>query len=465
MDLVAIGNYIKDIEEKHVDSIMGLRFLGFNVWRIYRNVICARMYSKNFQQTVQNKKQAVFYDLRKVAKTFRSSKNRVFIRTTTHLYNSFKDGIWYSNRTAVLKESTGDDAFIFSQVGTDKDKERKKGKLFPQVDLPSNFIRFYAGILKYLLFPVIIPIAICHLMILRRFENFSFKEIAGLLSVFVAEIGLYYCYYAFAKPREVIFLFASYGCEGEIAALKKLNVRILEYQHGNIYPEHFGYNINRVLKKIKGELLLPDKFMTYGEYWRQILLKSDFWDEADIITVGHSEFIDVEEVTIDTKGRIPVLVSSQPGYGSLLREFITNYLEKSLYKDDYYWIIRLHPRENDSEWYDFTDKNDLVEVSHSTTYSLLKFVDVHLVGSSFSLFEALYFGVTNYILSNDLLEVCDSEMFNNRVGTVITAGYLDKFSRKAMVYGKDFFKPLNKEELLSVFSEESPWENTVEMVS
>ena len=439
MDLVAIGNYISNLESKNIKYIKKLSFLGFNLWKVYRNYFCGLHYAK--LQTKNKSSQFINKNIFSIFKFAKTSKNAIFLRVTSASYNVKKDDLFYSKRIYILKEAIENQGYKCKLVGSVS--VEKKDALVPKIDcILDSLINFYAFKMRYIVVFFLFFSSLKHYMLLKNMEKISFKQVLSLQSLFLSKFVLYYIFYKLTYPKKVLFTFASYGCEAEIAALKSLQIEVLEYQHGHIYPEHYGYNYHKALKPLKGKLLIPDKFFVYGKYWKEVLLKLNFFDDREIVVSGNPNFENIESLKINANGKIPILVCSQPNSAHLFMKFCENYMKNSSFKDKYFFIIKLHPREVLGEWKDFVEKRKNIEISNEDTYVLLKAVDIQLTGSSTTLYEALYFNVSNYIILNDL-KINESENFDKNLGIIIDVNWSDEFVRFDKIDGKRYFDKFN----------------------
>ncbi len=436
MDLVAIGKYISKLESNNIEHIKKLNFLGFNLWKVYRNYFCGKHYAK--LQTKNNNTQHINKSILSLFSFAKNKQNKLIVRVTSASYNVMIENKYYSKRLEVLKQaiqSNGYDTAIIGSISIDK-----IDKTNPKIEL--NFdscFNYFSSKLRYIMLIFTLFNAWQHYKLLQKIELVSFKNVWNTQATFLAKYILYKLFYKLAKPKKVLFTFASYGCETEIAALKSLNIEVLEYQHGHLYPEHYGYNYHQDLKPLKYKLLLPDKLFVYGKYWKEVLIKIGFFEDAELVVSGNPSFEDIKAISLDTNGRIPVLVCSQPNSAHLFRQFIENYMKNSEFKEKYYWIVQLHPREVSGEWEEFVKDKEHIEVSNKDTYELLKSVNIQLSGSSTTLYEALYFRVSNYIILNDL-KINESENFDENIGKIIQLDWTEEFMKFKNVDGKKYFE-------------------------
>ena len=93
------------------------------------------------------------------------------------------------------------------------------------------------------------------------------------------------------KPKQV-FLVVAYENKALVAACKKMNIEIIELQHGTISPYHLGYSYPENTMKINNEIkeieYFPDKILSFGDYWQN---SSNFpIDKENIISMGFPYF-------------------------------------------------------------------------------------------------------------------------------------------------------------------------------
>jgi hypothetical protein len=85
------------------------------------------------------------------------------------------------------------------------------------------------------------------------------------------------------QPRILMLEDGHYGSSGPLlAAARRLQIILAEYQHGLVSPNHEAYNYHPTVLRRGYALWLPDYFLTYGEYWSRIVSTS-----AEIYAVGN----------------------------------------------------------------------------------------------------------------------------------------------------------------------------------
>ena len=94
------------------------------------------------------------------------------------------------------------------------------------------------------------------------------------------------------RNPKAVFLVVAYENKALIAACKKMNIEIIELQHGTISPYHLGYSYPENTMKsdnaIKEIEYFPDKILSFGDYWKNA---SYYPIESDkIISMGFPYF-------------------------------------------------------------------------------------------------------------------------------------------------------------------------------
>ena len=76
------------------------------------------------------------------------------------------------------------------------------------------------------------------------------------------------------------------GRFAEIAAAQELGLPVIELQHGVIGPHCPDYAWPAHYRAFKSEIPLPDRIAVFGRVFRDLILRSGFWREAEILPVG-----------------------------------------------------------------------------------------------------------------------------------------------------------------------------------
>ena len=94
------------------------------------------------------------------------------------------------------------------------------------------------------------------------------------------------------KNPKVVFLVVAYENKALVAACKKMNIEIIELQHGTISPYHLGYSYPENTMKFNDEIkdieYFPDKILSFGDYWKNACPFPI--DSGNIISMGFPYF-------------------------------------------------------------------------------------------------------------------------------------------------------------------------------
>jgi hypothetical protein len=224
--------------------------------------------------------------------------------------------------------------------------------------------------------------------------GFSNEEVASIVSAFYGNYLVDRFLLTILRPSQVL-LICNYGREPFIAACKHQGIPVTELQHGTltghpfyIYPDSYRQMFER--------LLLPDRIAVYGEYWRRLLTLNSIFPEDSVVVAGY--YLKTPPVSRDTAShdRTVILLTTQPIY----QQHWVNYIQLLRSQlDPRAWrvVIKPHPSEN-SEGYRELVADGFVELSDLGTYDLLSECDIHISVNSTVLFEAVRYGVANYVL-------------------------------------------------------------------
>jgi hypothetical protein len=166
-------------------------------------------------------------------------------------------------------------------------------------------------------------------------------------------------------------------------AAKNNGIRTMAYQHGNIFDLHVGYNYSTKDQSINP---IPDTTVTWGKRWHNQLMKKGRYPANRLQIAGQlrTDIIPalraMNEPKINALNTLPVqkklvMYASQPQRDSdsryrAAKDMIT--AAKAI--DDLHLIIKLHPREDDSELY-----TKLADKYHLTRYTICKDEELYLL--------------------------------------------------------------------------------------
>ena len=235
-----------------------------------------------------------------------------------------------------------------------------------------------------------------------------------------------------------IVLVSPEGYYGLIAAAKKLNIPVIENQHGVIDKNHPQYNWPQFMKARKKELMIPDYLFVFGNYWQQVLLKGGFWNKNQLICTGNSGFekqrVFFKNKVKKTKNATLLYTSAKPCRNEAI-EFLNSFL--NLIKENkskVNLIIKLHPAENEEfDYYNalaikYPDLCSVYYHKEKSLFDCFAISDLHLTVFSATALESISLGVPTGILNvsgkdmlSDVIEMDYLKMINdnNHLYTIV----------------------------------------------
>jgi hypothetical protein len=213
-------------------------------------------------------------------------------------------------------------------------------------------------------------------------------------------------YFQLIKELEpkVVFVVCSYTLKymALMKVCKKLGVRTIEIQHGNIHKNHPGY----IYKEVSSNDYFPDELFAYGSQFKDLLLnKSKLWEKSKIKLIGNavleSLFKHTQALNFNVlKGKKIIGISSQGAVNKYLIPFVQQLLE--ILPEEYHIVYKLHPDEyHQKNWYaplSISKNISLIDNNDITVYEVLKTSFVHTTVFSTTLYEASFFGLPNILI-------------------------------------------------------------------
>jgi len=232
------------------------------------------------------------------------------------------------------------------------------------------------------------------------------------------------------KPKAVFILcyYSTYGF-GMISACKKLDIPVIDIQHGIQGDYHYAYGSYKKVPE-KGYNLHPDIFYVWSDAEKNSLLK---WITKNTkIFVGGNNFLNMwkdnsneivkkyinmlrEKYSLNKYSKV-ILYTVDPQEKN--NEKVIKAIQES--PSDWFWFVRVHPKKVDMLEYT-KEKIGSVECGWAINdihtlpiYSLLKVSDVHVTHRSSTIIEAADFGIKSIVTSKsgiDLFkEYCNHDM-------------------------------------------------------
>ena len=283
------------------------------------------------------------------------------------------------------------------------------------------------------------------------------------------------------KPKAV-FLVVAYENKALVAACKKMNIDIIELQHGTISPYHLGYSYPENTMKLNNEIreieYFPDKILSFGDYWKTACPFPI--EEENIISMGFPYFEEnsktyrkiaenkenknneiKEETSEENKENEnkQILFISQGVIGKYLSklayETAENINNKNNYDHNYQIIYKLHPGEYGTwrENYEYLKQAEenfenfkVIDESKPPLYELFAKSSYQVGAFSTAIYEGLAFNCKTFIIDVPGIEYLDDLIEKNIVKKVKNSeeliDYIIKDETKEILfkeYDKDYF--------------------------
>lgn len=277
------------------------------------------------------------------------------------------------------------------------------------------------------------------------------------------------------KKPKVVFLVVAYENKALLAACKKMNIEIIELQHGTISPYHLGYSYPENTMKFNGELkeieYFPDKILSFGNYWKNacpfpidseniISMGFPYFEENSKTYMKIAEDKNSKEGNDQKTEKKQILFISQGVIGKYLSELAyetaLNMNKNNENNEDnaqnYNFIYKLHPGEYGTwkENYDYLtkavnefDNFTVINKSEPPLYEL--FAESHYQIGAFStaIYEGLAFNCKTSIIDVPGVEYLDDLIDKDIVKKVNSSeeliNYINNENISIQEYDKDYF--------------------------
>jgi len=156
--------------------------------------------------------------------------------------------------------------------------------------------------------------------------------------------------YLFSNTNiQTAILTVHYHKEGLIYAAKMHNIRVVELQHGLIAEEDIFYILPQKVKAIIHKSLFADCILTYGNAWKNRLMKGVEYSEEQIKTIGYYHYQSSEVTNDENKiteiigNKKVALFSTQTFMENTFIDYIKS-IQNNI-PEDFVVIIKPHPAE------------------------------------------------------------------------------------------------------------------------
>lgn len=238
----------------------------------------------------------------------------------------------------------------------------------------------------YILEKYKIDIPITHMVL----ENTSallkgYKYALNILKKVNPKVLYMQCFYS---PSHIIFVYAA----------KSLNIKVIEFQHGLISDNHYGYVFN---DKIRDKDPIPDYFCVFGSHFKDVITRINPKINLNILEYGYPYLYEqiIENLKNKEDKKYKFLITTQGAvYSEYWCGFIKELLELEPNSDI---LVKIHPNE-------FMEYKDLYKdiITNSkvhfdttgTIYTCLRKSKVHLSSFSTCHYEAMVCNIPTFVV-------------------------------------------------------------------
>ncbi|MBE6512134.1 MAG: sialyltransferase [Methanobrevibacter olleyae] len=278
------------------------------------------------------------------------------------------------------------------------------------------------------------------------------------------------------KQPKVVFLVVAYENKALIAACKKMNIEMIELQHGTISPYHLGYSYPESTRKFNGKIkeieYFPDKILSFGDYWKNacpfpidgeniISMGFPYFEENSKTYVKIDEDKNSEDENNQKNADNQILFISQGVIGKYLSKLAyetaskineNNENNENNNTQDYNFIYKLHPGEYGTwkENYDYLtkavnefDNFTVIDESEPPLYELFAKSHYQIGAFSTAIYEGLAFNCKTFIIDVPGVEYLDDLIEKDIVKKVKSSeeliNYIINENISLQEYDKDYF--------------------------
>ena len=264
------------------------------------------------------------------------------------------------------------------------------------------------------------------------------------------------------KNPKLVFLVVAYENKALVAACKKMNMEIIELQHGTISPYHLGYSYPENTRKFNNEIkeieYFPDKILSFGDYWKNACPFPI--DSENIIPMGFPYFEEnsktymkiAEKKDNEQIGQKQILFISQGVIGKYLSKLAYETASNINDSQNYNFIYKLHPGEYGTwrENYDYLTKAvdefenfTVIDKSKPQLYELFAKSHYQIGAFSTAIYEGLAFNCKTFIIDVPGVEYLDDLIDKDIVKKVKNSeeliNYINNENISIQEYDKDYF--------------------------
>jgi hypothetical protein len=197
------------------------------------------------------------------------------------------------------------------------------------------------------------------------------------------------------------FFVCHYHKEGLILALKRANIQCIELQHGLIAEQDIFYVFPAQVKAIKDKSLFADELWVYGAYWKKVVLKGTEYNSNQIKTIGYYLFENMVEnlpaIEYSESDKVVVITTQTFLHKEFIDFTIRFYENQAAIGNKLTVLVKPHPAEDTNIYIKAFQKFEDIKVVTIPINELFSRFKIHISVYSTTLFDALRYGVKNYV--------------------------------------------------------------------
>jgi hypothetical protein len=190
-----------------------------------------------------------------------------------------------------------------------------------------------------------------------------------------------------------------YHKEGLILALKQAKIKCIELQHGLIAAQDIFYVFPNAVRSIKDKSLFADELWVYGTYWKNVVVKGSEYDQDQIKVIGYYLYEPiVPEHSMPNAHDNVLVITTQTTLHQFFIDFVIKLYENQQSKiTNLTLVVKPHPAEQSEIYCKAFAPYSAISVVNTPINELFTKYKYNISVYSTTLFDALRFGVKNYV--------------------------------------------------------------------
>jgi hypothetical protein len=224
------------------------------------------------------------------------------------------------------------------------------------------------------------------------------------VAYFLSDMDFYTALLRIRRPRLLVVVGSALWVP-MVAAAHSLGIPVWELQHGMISKYNFDYNYSESALPYREFLPLPEKILTFGPYFSQLLVSCGYWRKEDVPTLGFGRLNyfkgkvnGMQRVDRGTH-KLSVMISTDWSQDDENIVFIKEL--RRVIPPGVKLLINPHPNtpgKTVSRYNALLDGSIEVMDPADSLYNRLDVLDIHCACSSTTLFESVAMGIPTVVI-------------------------------------------------------------------